>query len=532
MMASLRWEAADGLNDSGLERAVLEELPDESRFTPENTRHDKREEEEKGEEGESDDILLDLEQSLTWFEAGESLLKGSVVAPNESATSRHSEGSLSTLGWLHHDHHQSQQSHQQSRSSLRYPRVPRSPTRLIRFATVLATDVPSHQCSSLGHGDLLDLMESYKEDDHHSQSTHSSDSMDIFEQQQQPQSQKAGLLHESQTSLTLSLEHDDENDLHDLPPMNRDLAAHRRRGNDFVPDSDWQSEDLDQDEDNENKKVRRQMMYAVGTAGLFALVGWAGKIIWRIFHTGDDDPAGGQIHGNTTGGVHHPAIVPPDSAPVLLLHHDGGLSPAMDPSASMSQAGFSQSSTIGATTTAGGGGVYPGGAEQVAANPALQRYVRSMCGGSPHTHTNTKVEQYRLTSLSLSLPVRVHVIPIILAWRRVRPETLEARERHWQVSIHMPLKSLLLFLSFFLLLKTHTIEHCTHIYYYCCNVSICSDVPCCGRSRGGGGGDDRDRGGDHGRHCRGRHRGDGCHVVIDLVRKGKHGSPPVGADRL
>ena len=298
MMASLRWEE-DGLDDSELERAVLEELPDEGRFTPPETiRHDKREEEEKGEEGESDDILLDLEQSLTWFEAGESFLKGAAVAPNDSATSRHSEGSLSTLGWLHHDHHQSHQSHQQSRSSLRYPRVPRSPTRLIRFATVLATDVPSHhhkhQCSSLGgHGDLLDLMESYKEDDHdhHSHSTHSSDSMDIFEQQQPPQ--KAGRLHESQTSLTLSLEHD-ENDPHDLPKDH--LAAHRRRrGNDFVPDGDWQSEDLDQDEDNENnenKKVRRQMMYAVGTAGLFALVGWAGKIIWRIFHTGDDDPAG------------------------------------------------------------------------------------------------------------------------------------------------------------------------------------------------------------------------------------------------
>ena len=359
MMTSSR-SLEDWANDSTIERAepAPHQVPDED-------------EDEDDDKEESED-LVDLEQSLTWFEGGRN--DRFIALTHDSARSRRSDGSLnyshssnnnnnshnsSSLSWL-----------QSSRSSLRYPRGPRSPTKLIRFAEVIATDMTMmiQSCSSLGPADLLDMMESYtvaEEEEKSHSTTKSSDSlMDIFELEQQQQQQnrssmgKNGPLHESQTSFTLSLEHDDdEND-------------HMGKYGDSVKRRDWTpEEEEDEEEDDEHKKTRRRIMYALGGAGLMALVGWTGKLIWQIFHRGgDDDPAGGHIHGNTGGTHHHAILPPPDSAPVLLINPDGGVS-NVDPSGSMSQAGFSQSSM---GPTAAGGGMYPGGGEQAAMNPALQ----------------------------------------------------------------------------------------------------------------------------------------------------------------
>jgi len=337
MMTSSR-SLEDWANDSALERADEVTIEDED------------------EKEESTD-LLDLEHSVTtWFEEGQT---DRFLALAHDSKSRRSDGSLhlssSSLGWL-----------QSSRSSLRYPRGPRSPTKLIRFAEVIATDM-IQSCSSLGHVDLLDMMEAYTvAEDEKSQSPQSSDSLlDIFgleqQQQQAPQQQpplgKNGPLQESQTSFTLSLENDeDEND-----PMHH-FGDSIKRG-DWTPEEGNDKEE--REDDDENKKARRRVMYALGGMGVMALVGWTAKLIWQIFHRGgDEDPAGAHAHGNTGGAHHHAVLPPPDST--LLIHQDGGVS-NIDQSGSISQAGFSQSS-VGQPAV----GVYPGGGEQAAMNPALQ----------------------------------------------------------------------------------------------------------------------------------------------------------------
>jgi hypothetical protein len=51
----------------------------------------------------------------------------------------------------------------------------------------------------------------------------------------------------------------------------------------FNDEDDDDSEMSAHDEDEEEKKIRRQLMYAVGGAGMMALAGWAGKQILKLF---------------------------------------------------------------------------------------------------------------------------------------------------------------------------------------------------------------------------------------------------------
>jgi hypothetical protein len=113
---------------------------------------------------------------------------------------------------------------------------------------------------------------------------------------------------------------------------------------------------IDEDEDEEDKKMRRQLMYAVGGVGFFALMGFAAKNLLKIFDktvNDNQDIDGGMDISNAADGLTHAN----DLATVVA--GDGGSSATSAASATHA-AEASASSSQSQVGTAGGLGMNPG----------------------------------------------------------------------------------------------------------------------------------------------------------------------------
>jgi hypothetical protein len=221
-------------------------------------------------------------------------------------------------------------------SALRQPS--RTPGRTVRFAGIIATDIETPP-SSPDHRDIIDMMESESSFvDEQPNSTKRWNSFDIFEQERATTFGNNSAFLTTQQSLEASLD------------INHDLEDESR---------------MSEEPENEQQKVRRQMLYAVGGAGAFALSGWAARKVLQIFSNEDQDDhnVGGDAWGNTAGGNH--ATTTSDTSQALLVSKDGG-STLLEQSGNLSNS-LSQSQSYA------GGGFYMGGGEHAAANPALQR---------------------------------------------------------------------------------------------------------------------------------------------------------------
>jgi len=116
----------------------------------------------------------------------------------------------------------------------------------------------------------------------------------------------------------------------------------------------------------EAKNEGRQMMYAVGGAGLFALVGWAVRKLSRTVEEEDEDRDAAGVIRENIGGRDQTA----DVNQAEIVNSDGG-SFNLETSGNMSKSGMSQSG-ISQSQVATGGGWGGAGGGQAAVNPALQ----------------------------------------------------------------------------------------------------------------------------------------------------------------
>jgi len=125
-------------------------------------------------------------------------------------------------------------------------------------------------------------------------------------------------------------------------------------------------------QEEEAKKERRQIMYAVGGAGVFALFGWVVRKLTRtIEEEGEDREAGGIIRENLGAGGRDQATQNSHVSQAELVNVDGG-SFNLDTSGNMSQSGMSQSAMSQSQLQVIAGGWGGAGGGQAAANPVLQ----------------------------------------------------------------------------------------------------------------------------------------------------------------
>jgi hypothetical protein len=279
--------------------------------------------------GSGDDLeifedAMGLERSLEWFDADD-VVPGFTNNRDAMTSSRGNHDQSMGLSILEGSH---------LTSALRQPS--RTPGKTIRFAGIIATDMEAPS-STPDHRDIIDMMESSFVDEQPN-STKRWNSFDIYEQERATPFGNNSAPLASQPSFEASLD------------INNDFEDESR---------------MSEEPEDEQQTVSRQMLYAVGGAGAFALLGWAARKVLQMFanEEQDDHNVGGDAWGNTAGGNHATTIS--DTSQALLVSKDGG-STLLEQSGNLSHS-LSQSQSYS------GGGFYMGGGEHAAANPALQR---------------------------------------------------------------------------------------------------------------------------------------------------------------